>query len=50
MAVTLAGGFTERASRRNIDILPEPSLINSDNILETRINPGDIITVSQRLF
>ena len=50
MAVTLAGGFTERASRRNIDILPEPSMINSDNILETRINPGDIITVSQRLF
>ena len=50
MAVTLAGGFTERASRRNIDILPVPSMINSDNILETRINPGDIITVSQRLF
>jgi len=50
IAVTLAGGFTERASRRNIDILPVPKMINSDNILETRINPGDIITVSQRLF
>ena len=53
-AVSIAGGFTERAARRNIAILPEgasqddmPAL--TDN-LDISIGPGAIITVEERFF
>lgn len=50
-AVTLAGGFTERASSRRITLFREtqPTLpVNST--LDTIVNPGDIVVVDQGLF
>jgi len=57
-AVTLAGGFTERASRSRISIIPEAGAVNAqtqaqrrdDISLETEIEPGDTITIAQRFF
>jgi len=53
-AISIAGGFTERAARRNIARLPEnasedqaPDLIDN---LDISISPGDIITVEERFF
>lgn len=53
-AVSIAGGFTERASRSKITILvegadpgTEPSQVES---LDVPVRPGDIITVDDRLF
>ena len=53
-AVSIAGGFTERASRRGIAILAEGGGENgtpakTDN-LDVTIRPGDIITVEERFF
>ena len=50
-ALTLAGGFTERASRSNIFLVRE----NSDGMpvkveLTTQVNPGDVITVEESFF
>ena len=51
-AISLAGGFSERASRDKIYIVRE----NSSNrkavkaALDTRISPGDIITVEESFF
>lgn len=53
-AVSLAGGFTERASRTRITILDddnnevEPE--GDDEILDIRVSPGYTITVDQRFF
>lgn len=53
-AVAIAGGFTERASRSKISIISNTtqSLSSSGQIeiLETPVNPDDIITVEQRFF
>lgn len=53
-AISIAGGFTERASRSKINILPEGVDPQSDNLqaknLDVPISPGDIITVAERLF
>lgn len=53
-AVSIAGGFTERASRRNIAILPEGASENEEpaltSNLDVSIRPGDIITVAERFF
>jgi len=53
-AVTLAGGFTERASRSNIEIISEGEVESSrrsrDISLESAVKPGDVITVAQRFF
>ena len=52
-AITIAGGFTERASRSKISIISaaresgEPVEAES---LEVSVNPGDIITVDSRFF
>jgi len=52
-AITIAGGFTERASRSKISIISaaresgEPVEAES---LEISVNPGDIITVDSRFF
>ena len=53
-AVSLAGGFTERASRTRITILnsdnDEINVEAGDELLDMRVNPGYIITVNQRFF
>lgn len=58
-AVTLAGGFTERASRSKITIISdiqdlssnENARITNVNVsLSTLVKPGDTITVEQRFF
>jgi len=50
-AISLAGGFTERASRRNINVLSagagEPE--RKVDLLD-QIRPGDVITVNQSFF
>ena len=50
-AITLAGGFTERAARSKIFIIRE----NSNNLpesadLSTTVRPGDVITVEESFF
>jgi polysaccharide export outer membrane protein len=54
-AVSLAGGFTERASRSRIEVIndegEEAELGSSeDEVLATPVRPGDTITVNQRFF
>lgn len=53
-AVSIAGGFTERASRSKIVILEEGVDPESDpaqvDSLDVPVGPGDIITVEERLF
>ena len=51
-AVTFAGGFTDRASRRRIDLVPEGA-DDDDAIridLDHPIQPGDTITIRTGLF
>ena len=50
-AITLAGGFTERASRSKIILVRE----NSNGLpitveLTTPVQPGDVITVEESFF
>lgn len=50
-AIALAGGFTDRAARRDISL----RLNGGDRLLEEvslqqRLNPGDIITIEQSFF
>ena len=50
-AITLAGGFTERASRSKIRLMRENSngqTINAE--LSTTVQPGDVITVDESFF
>ncbi|MCP4056788.1 MAG: polysaccharide export protein [Pseudoalteromonas sp.] len=50
-AITLAGGFTERASRSNIRLVRENGggvAINAS--LTTTVQPGDVITVEESFF
>lgn len=53
-AVSIAGGFTERASRSKITILAEGADADDDaaqvESLDVPVRPGDIITVEGRLF
>jgi len=53
-AVSLAGGFTERASRTRITILDddneEVEAGEGDELLDMPVNPGYTITVNQRFF
>jgi polysaccharide export outer membrane protein len=50
-AITLAGGFTERASRNKIRLMREndPNNVSSVN-LTTPVQPGDVITVEESFF
>jgi polysaccharide export outer membrane protein len=50
-AVALAGGFTERASRSTISLVSEKDkkLVKSV-VLNDKINPGDVITISESFF
>lgn len=53
-AVSLAGGFTERASRSRIVVLDddneEVEVAEGDDILDMPVSPGYTITVNQRFF
>ncbi|ART80929.1 polysaccharide biosynthesis/export family protein [Oceanisphaera avium] len=51
-AVALAGGFTERASKRSFNIIHESDANKVPNKanLNTNIMPGDIITIEQSFF
>lgn len=50
-AVTLAGGFTKRASRSNVELVRET---NKNTVLKVdlreRVKPGDVITVNESFF
>lgn len=50
-AIALAGGFTERASRRNISLVSESdkSLVQEVD-LDNQVKPGDVITISESFF
>lgn len=50
-AISLAGGFTERASRSKIKLIREgnPNTAASVN-LNTPVRPGDVITVEESFF
>ncbi len=50
-AVALAGGFTERASKRKIILQHENADSESQRVgLDIEVNPGDIITVGESFF
>ena len=51
-AISLAGGFKERASREKIFIIREddPSQTRKRVDLNAGVNPGDIITVEESFF
>lgn len=52
-AIALAGGFTERASRRKIYVIHEDSGVKEQEqpmALGDAIKPGDIVTVEQSFF
>lgn len=50
-AITLAGGFTERASPRKITLIREDQQGSPHNVdLNDRLHPGDIITIGESFF
>ena len=52
-AVALAGGFTERASRKEVEVIREDTSGNpqtSNYQLKERILPGDIVNVKESFF
>ena len=50
-AITLAGGFTERASRSAISLVSESDKITVKKVRLTRaVKPGDVITISESFF
>ena len=50
-AVSLAGGFTERASRSKIKLMRENNSQNVNSVdLNTPVMPGDVITVEESFF
>jgi polysaccharide biosynthesis/export protein VpsN len=50
-AVSLAGGFTERASRTKIRLMRENNTQNVTSVdLNTPVLPGDVITVEESFF
>ena len=48
-AITLAGGFTQRASRGNILLKSEKNKI-TNVLLTSTVKPGDIITINESFF
>ncbi len=51
MAVSIAGGFTDRASRTRISIITSDQDTTGRSVnLDTLIKPGDVVTVGQRFF
>lgn len=52
-AITLAGGMTERASKRRVYLLPDQSKAGTEPKrvgLDEAVRPGDIITVEESFF
>ena len=49
-AIAVAGGFTERASRRKINVIREPNSNPRVISLDEEVRPGDIITIEQSFF
>ncbi|HED17708.1 MAG TPA: polysaccharide export protein [Gammaproteobacteria bacterium] len=51
-AITLAGGFSERADRKNIVVIPgkTPDVAPSQITLSDLVAPGDVITVKRSFF
>lgn len=51
-AVSLAGGFTERASKKDISVISDQDSENIERKVELNasVSPGDIITVEQSFF
>ncbi|MGC9460810.1 polysaccharide biosynthesis/export family protein [Vibrio genomosp. F10] len=50
-AIALAGGFTERASKRNITVTNDASgSLSSKITLDQNVRPGDIITIEESFF
>lgn len=50
-AVTLAGGFTERATKKGIVLVREGEEEPIDNVtLKTQVHPGDVITIKESFF
>ncbi|MFC4700851.1 polysaccharide biosynthesis/export family protein [Glaciecola siphonariae] len=51
MAITIAGGFTERASKSAIYLLPENSTTAPTRVdLNAEVQPGDVITIEESFF
>jgi polysaccharide export outer membrane protein len=51
IAVTLAGGFTERASKSKIFLAKENETNNRKRVdLDYKVRPGDVITVEESFF
>lgn len=51
-AISMAGGFTERAARRKIDVIREKDLSREPArvTLDDSVGPGDIVTVRESFF
>lgn len=49
-AVALAGGFTERASRSKMYLVPEGGGPRTGLRLDSKVSPGDIITIEESFF
>lgn len=50
-AIALAGGFTDRAARKRINITPNDSGITQKGVaLHSSVAPGDIIVIEQSFF
>jgi len=51
-AISLAGGFTERANRKKILLIADgdPDLVEQEVSLDYRVQPGDIFTVQDTFF
>ena len=51
MAITIAGGFTERASKREIYLLPEGKESQKRKVtLGDQVQPGDVLTIGESFF
>lgn len=50
IAVTIAGGFTERASKSDIYLLKEEGAQRNKVTLSDVVSPGDVITVDESFF
>ena len=51
-AVSVAGGFTQRASRTSINLISDtdPTQTPKEVGLDTPVNPGDILTIEESFF
>ena len=50
-AISIAGGYSDRASKDNVSIIPENDPEDEHDVeLDSLVNPGDIITVKESFF